>query len=51
MATTMALDMAMVPATTLGAMVVMDMATFVPLSMEDINPLDFTEKAIITSEL
>lgn len=57
MATTMALvalvawDMAMVPAMALGAMVVMDMDTFVPLSIEDINPLDFTEKADITSEL
>lgn len=57
MATTMALvalvawAMAMVPAMALGAMVVMYVTSFVPLSMEDISPLDFTEKADITSEL
>lgn len=57
MATTMALvtlvawAMAVVPAMALGAMMVMDMTTFVSLSMEDISPLDFTEKADITSEL
>lgn len=44
-------DMPMVLASALGALVVMDMAAFVSLSMENISPLDFTEKTIITSEL
>ncbi|EDM10672.1 rCG58726 [Rattus norvegicus] len=55
MATIMALvalvawDMAMVQALALGAIVAM--ATFVPLSMDCIGPLGFTEKIITTSEL
>ena len=38
--------MAMVPAMVLEAMVVMAVATSIPLSMEDTGPLGFTENIV-----